>query len=404
MLRQSDYRVHRAQAEKLAGQLRLDPIQIPIAPEGYLIFVQVGQPAQRDSIFASRGFPAEAAWLGGDVTEWDTLKVVTLAQPIAFSSSQVWFSLAHSNRELKTELATLRSYLIAANAVSIFIACVVVYFVSGYTLRPIHRIIHVANRINASKSIERVPVPASEDENRHLAMTINNMLARIEEGIRNQTNFFASAAHELRTPLSVMKAELSLNANKVSVAEHLKPEVERLDRVIDDFLLISELRADSLVLRNQECELDELIYQSIRKCRHLALQRSASVLVRLDDSKASIAKIDPDKMTVVFTNLLENAIIYSPAGSTLNIELRRVGGGIRLTVSNPTLQPVTDPGALTQEFKKSGELSSGLGLGLWITDQLVRRQGGTLRLEFADMRFQAVVTLPLNPNTENFSA
>jgi signal transduction histidine kinase len=392
IVRQSDSRVHRAEAEKLIGQVRIDPDVIPLPPAGYLMFVQVGQLMERDSLFASPGFPVEIAWLNKDELEWDTLKIVTVHQAVPYSPQQIWFSLAHSSRHLQEELATLRTYLIAANAISIFLASAIVFFVSGYTLRPIHQIINVANRINASKSIERVPVPTTHDENRELAGTINNMLARIEEGIRNQTNFFASAAHELRTPLAVMKAELDTDGKSASA--DLKLEVERLERVIDDFLLFSELRSDTLILRVRKGELDEVLYDSIRTCRHLAKQRQCQVQVKLDEARKLTASVDHDKISAVFTNLIENAIKYSPAGSTIVVEIIKLSEVIQVSIANPTVAFVAEPDALRLEFRKASELSSGLGLGLWICDQLVKRHRGQLTLSSDQNSFKAVIAIP----------
>jgi signal transduction histidine kinase len=290
-------------------------------------------------------------------------------------------------------------HLIAANLISILVAAILVYLVTGYTLRPIKQIIGVAQRINASKSIERVPVPATNDENRQLAQTINLMLARIENSIKSQTNFFASAAHELKTPLAVMQTELSVMLNSVNdestahLLQNQLNEVQRLDRVIQDFLLISQLKSETLMVRMKEDRLDEALYSSIKRSKYLTRDRKIQLKVTMpDETQHFLCEFDFDKMETVFSNLLENAIKYSVHQSTISIHVFK-NEKLSIVISNPFNGLMSDVEKLKSEFKKSNELSTGLGMGLWICDQLMRLQGGNLLLRHQDELFEAEVIL-----------
>jgi signal transduction histidine kinase len=388
------------EGDKLFGQVRLDPQLIPLPPLGYSIFLQAGNEFQTDSLFASPDFPTDVPALAiQSPIDIDTLKIITLTRVLEYGNSKLFFSIARSNQRIEMQLGELRMYLIAGNLASIFIAGLLVYLVSGYTLRPIKKIIDVAQRINASKSIERVPVPNTDDENQQLAQTINAMLQRIENSIKNQTNFFASAAHELKTPLAVMQTELSVMLNSVTeeqttrVLQNQLEEVQRLDRVIQDFLLISQLKSETLALRMKEDRLDEALYSAIKRCKYQAKDKQIQLKVTMpNEAQAYLCKFDFDKMETVFTNLVENAIKYSIDQSIVSIQLLK-SEKVYVVIANPVQRVVDDIDKLKSEFKKSNELSAGLGMGLWISDQLMNLQGGDLVLSQQERHFVAEVYL-----------
>jgi signal transduction histidine kinase len=225
------------------------------------------------------------------------------------------------------------------------------------------------------------------------------MLERIEKSIKNQTNFFASAAHELKTPLAVMQTEISVMLNSVSdeqitrVLQNQLGEVQRLDRVIQDFLLISQLKSETLALRMKEDSLDEALYSAIRRCKYMAKDKQIQLKVTMpNETQAYITIFDFDKMETVFTNLVENAIKYSNDQSIVSIQLLK-NEKVCVLITNPIEGVVDDIDTLKSEFKKSNELSAGLGMGLWICDQLMILQGGNLLISQRDKQFEAEVTL-----------
>lgn len=398
ILMQADTKELLAEGDKLFGQVRLDPQRIPLPPIGYSIFLQAGTELQLDSLFASPDFPSGTSPIYyQSPEEVDTFKIVTLMRPVEYTNATLFFSIARSNQRITSQIDELKLYLFAANLISILIAGVLVYVVSGYTLSPIRKIIQVAERINASKSIERVPVPNSNDENQQLAQTINSMLARIEASIKNQTNFFASAAHELKTPLAVMQTELGValqRDNEASINQLLQSqlsEVERLDRTIQDFLLISQLKSETLVLRKTEARLDEALYAAISRCKFLAKERNSQLKVTINEvDQPFLCLIDLDKMETALSNLVENAIRYSKHESIISIQLFRKEK-LMVLIQNVIDSPIDNIESLKDEFKKSIELSSGLGMGLWISDQMIKMQGGTLDLRQRENIFEAQV-------------
>ncbi len=401
LLAEADSKELIAEGERLLNQVRLDPPAVPLPSIGYSIFLQVGNESKIDSVFASPDFPAFLSDINeSEVIEFDTLKIVTLRKPLEYGNGQVTFSIARSNQRLIAQITELRSYLFAANLMAILVAGLVVYWTSGFTLRPIRRIIAVAEHINASKSIERVPVPLARDENRQLALAINEMLSRIEHSVKNQTNFFASAAHELRTPLAVMQTELAVELNKTedstarAIFQHQLVEVQRLSQIIQDFLLISQLKSETLTVRKKPEPIDEVIYSSMKRSRFLTQERNIQFKVMIGEAIQSfICHLDRDKIEIVLVNLIENAIKYSPDNSTILIEMKKEDSHFTISVANPLATPIQNMHELKTEFRKSTEFSAGLGMGLWICDQIVTLHQDQLELSQRDGKFYAEVSI-----------
>ena len=153
-------------------------------------------------------------------------------------------------------------------------------------------------------------------------------------------------------------------------------EVQRLSRVIHDFLLISQLKSNSLTLRAQPQQPEEVVYAAIRKVKYRSLERGSLIRVILPDEPISPLHLDFDKMETVVANLLENAIRYSPQGTTIEVKLYPG----RIEVINPTEGLANIPVELDKEFKSS-TLSSGLGMGLWLCHNICRLHQASLSME-----------------------
>lgn len=378
-LAEADTRELQAEAEKIGERIRLDPLEIPLPPVSYSMQLQQMSGPVPVILFVSPEFPA-TEWTNSwpEVVELEETKIVTIHPS---SNPLLMVSLARSNQRFLSQIQDLRIYLFAANAGAIILAGLLVFASAGLMLRPIKKITDVASGITASNSIGRVPVPETHDESRQLAETINQMLERIELAIRNQVNFFASATHELKTPLAVMQTELSLaisqspDAATRKILESQLIEVQRLSRVIHDFLLISQLKSNSLALRAQPQQPEEVIYAAIKKVKYRGIERGSQIRVTLPEEPISLIQLDFDKMETVVANLLENAIRYSPLCST--VEVRLYPG--KMEVINPTEGLANIPAELDKEFKSS-TLSSGLGMGLWLCHNICRLHNATLSM------------------------
>jgi signal transduction histidine kinase len=252
---------------------------------------------------------------------------------------------------------------------------------------------------------EQLPVPVSRDEIHRLALTLNDMLGRLAAGRARQREFIADAAHELRSPLANMRTQLEVaqqlgdKTDWPAVADDLLIDTRRLSRLVDDLLLLArtnELGAPERAGGGEPVELGELICQVARRFP------SPPVSV-VAPPEPLWTTGEPDALYRIVTNLVDNAVRH--ARSRVVLAADRDGGYHRVTVTDdgPGI-PAADRERVFERFTRLDDArardAGGAGLGLAIVRELVRRQGGEVRLVEArpgpglraEVRFAALPT------------
>ncbi len=166
-----------------------------------------------------------------------------------------------STRNLNRSLRPLhRALWVGVPAAAVFTAAVA-GAATDRALRPVDGISRLAARIGPDAA-ERVPVPSTDDEIRHLALTVNGMLDRISDGRRAMDRFTTDAAHELRTPLMALQGELELSARGLGDEASLgrmQHQAARLAELVDDLVLLSGLHEGGRPLHRRPVDLTELV-------------------------------------------------------------------------------------------------------------------------------------------------
>ncbi len=245
------------------------------------------------------------------------------------------------------------------------------------------------------------------------AQLLREQLARAEaeQALRERDEFLAVASHELKTPLSTLSAVAQLLRRRLDRQGTLDPvdlrtalgkvdgQARRVARLVSHLLDISRLHADKLVLERQSIELCTLITEVVANCQ--ATTTRHAITVRGPDRLN--ASVDPARFEEILTNLLDNAIKYSPDGGPIDVELSATATPeahtVQVSVRDRGLGiPIERRSRLFERFYQAhadGHFS-GLGLGLFVSRRLVELHGGRIHAEFPDdggTRF--VVTLPM---------
>jgi signal transduction histidine kinase len=256
--------------------------------------------------------------------------------------------------------------------------------------------------ISTSDLAERVPVPTSRDEISALAVTMNEMLARLEAGHQAQQRFLSDASHELRSPLAtiisgleVAEAHPELLDAELAV-DTLLPEAHRMRVLIEDLLLLARADEQSLVMRKDEVALDELAEVEAARVR-----REAGCTVHADISPTRITG-DPAGMSRMIRNLVNNAVRH--ANSLIVIEVSSPDRTAILSISDDG--PGIAPAERTRVFERFVRLDSdrsrssgGAGLGLAIVAEVVAAHGGTVSIDDRPGGgTKVIVTLPQHSN------
>jgi signal transduction histidine kinase len=256
--------------------------------------------------------------------------------------------------------------------------------------------------ISTSDLAERVPVPTSRDEISALAVTMNEMLARLEAGHRAQQQFLSDASHELRSPLStiisgleVAEAHPELLDAELAV-DTLLPEAHRMQGLIEDLLLLARADEQRLVIRKEEeVPLDELAEREAARVRRDGCTiHTATSAARVLGDRAAVSRM--------LRNLVDNAVRH--ATSHVDIHVGSQDSNVILTVSDdgPGI-PAADRARVFERFVRldsdRARSGGGTGLGLAIVAEVVAAHGGTVTI---DDRYGGgttiIVTLPQQTN------
>ena len=294
------------------------------------------------------------------------------------------------------------------SAIFVPLAILAVVIVAFAVARGIRRlVIPLGDLIDAAQSVEagdyaaRVR-PRGPRELRALARAFNAMSERLETSEEQRRRLLADVTHELRTPLTIMQGNLEalLDGLYPADAQHLEPildETRVISRLVDDLRTLSLAEAGALTLHREPTDPAQLVTDAVASFRSQADAAGVDLVTAIDGALPQV-DVDPVRMREVLSNLLSNALRYTPRGGNVRVGASTFDGHVRVSVHD------TGPGIAAEalphvfdRFYKSEE-SRGAGLGLAIAKSLVVAHGGEIEAISAagqgtDMRF----TLPITP-------
>jgi heavy metal sensor kinase len=302
----------------------------------------------------------------------------------------------------------LQLLLLVAGPIALVLAGGGGWLLARAALRPVDQMTRQAGMIGAHRLHQRVSVPDAADELTRLAYTLNGMLDRIEQGLAEQRRLVADASHELRTPLAVMRAELevALRADDLSAADgevlaSTAEEAARMSKIVDDLLVLAHRDEHRLELSLEPVDLASVAIAVTTQLRPLADQGGVHLTVRASHVPSVLA--DQARLAQVVTNLVDNAVKYTAADSSVEVRVWAAAGGAGLTVTDSG--PGIAPEDLPRVFDRFSRLDparsracGGSGLGLAICKALVEAHGGRIWAESNPGSGSAFsLTLPAEP-------
>ena len=230
--------------------------------------------------------------------------------------------------------------------IMLLISLLIGYFFVRRALRPMMEIINKTKIIEVSNLKERVPFPQSKDEIWQLADTINHLIRRLDESFSAQERFIQDASHQLKTPLTIMKGELEVfkserrSESEINhMIESVSQEVNFLIRLTNNLLILARVDSGSGRVTFMSNRLDEIVISQVSRLSKLATNKNISLQINFDsfyNAKEEELTIicDRDLLGILFYNLIENAIKYSPEKSTVEIVGIQKPGSLIVTVSD----------------------------------------------------------------------
>jgi len=259
------------------------------------------------------------------------------------------------------------------------------YLLVHRALQPVEQITRAAERITQHNSSERLPVARTGDELERLSISLNRMIARLDDAFQNSRRFVADASHELRTPLTILRGELESLAEDARLGSEwrdraaiLLEEAVRLSKIVEQLFALSRLDAGEAQTDWSRFDLAELARTTAEQMNLLAEDKNISITC---DARQSLS-VEGDRVRLkqVVVNLLDNAIKYTPGKGTIHLRVKAVNGHAVLEVEDNGVG--IPPKALPHVFERfyrvdptrAGD-ADGAGLGLSIVKSICTAHG-----------------------------
>ena len=347
------------------------------ADKSLLMWVGVGEAdAHLSAVLKSRivpETPTDVAIAGFDAP----FRVVCIG-----TASKGSIYLGVSERDQLRVLNRLRVRFILLWLLIVFIGYAVVFLTTRQLLRHVRQITEAASGIGEADLSRRVPTTRRNDEVGQLALTLNRMLDRIESSVHQLHTITGSLAHDLRSPLTAVRArlEMALTADaRDEEAESIISAIEDLDRLtefLNKSLDVAEAKANALRLNRVPIDLDELL-RSMTELYEPGMSEKG-IHVRL--VSAGKVEIDADAALIhrMLANLFDNELKHLPPSSSVTISLRGSDDAALLTIEDDG--PGFDPEIVAHLFEQRvrGRDSKGHGLGLAFVQAVARAHGGSV--------------------------
>ena len=222
-------------------------------------------------------------------------------------------------------LSRLRSGFATGGAIGIALAAMGAWVLAGLALRPVEKLRREAEVISAADTSAALAVPDTRDEVAELARTMNRLLGRLQHALSQQRRFVADAGHQLRTPLTVLRAELELANRPHRSSEELREavsfaavETDRLIQLAEQLLLLARVDEGSRLLELAPTSLRPLLVRAA----DAAMRARTDVDVHVDAPEEVTVLADRQRLRQAVGNLLDNALRYAPPGSSVSVRLR----------------------------------------------------------------------------------
>lgn len=319
-------------------------------------------------------------------------------------------AIAVSLQTIDQDMAVIRNIFLVAIPSTLLMIAAGAWVLSGSALNPVRKLTSVIQQVTATGLDQQVPIGSTDVEFVELIEVFNEMLTRLSTSFKQSSRFSGDAAHELKTPLAILRGELELTMQQAEPGSDLQQslsklmdEVSRLSNIVRKLLLLSLADAGQMSLKKDSVNLEEILSVLIEDIELLA----PTLPVHVKIEKALTVKGDRDLLTQVLQNLIDNAIKYNLPAATpknkskskpknkpedssshpwLSIIGKTEGGKVKVTVANASRKiPDDECDRIFDRFYRGdpsrNRKREGFGLGLSLAREIAKAHRGKLYLD-----------------------
>jgi signal transduction histidine kinase len=309
--------------------------------------------------------------------------------------------LAAPLHDALADVSAVQRRMLLAGGLALVVALLVGYAAARLFARRIRRLERAADRIAGGRFDERV-ADRSADELGELARAFDRMRIRLAGLDHARREFVANASHELRTPLFSLGGFLELledeeldEPTRREFLDTMSGQVRRLTKLADDLLDLSKLDAGRLHVETEPLDLASLAGAAVDEFAGVA--RASDHPLAFASSDRAAGRGDPQRVFQIVRILLENALVHTPAGTPVEVSVRRAGRQAEITVTDggPGISADDRAELFERFYRGESTKASGSGLGLAIAKELAELMGGRIELESKPGRTVFSLVLPV---------
>ena len=251
------------------------------------------------------------------------------------------------------------------------------YVIVRRAFAPVVQASRMAQDIGPASLSLRLPTDRLPNEIAPLAEAVNQALDRLEQGFRIQRQFTADAAHELRTPLSILRMRVNALADR-AIAREIEADIDVMGRIVGQLLSVAEL--ETFVLdASHRVDLRDLCSRAVEYMAPLALARDRRLALS-GSTRPVLVRGEAEILFQAIRNLVENALAHAPRGTTVEVKVEPQGV-VRVLDRGPGVPPGERELVFQRFWRSDRSKSGGAGLGLSIVWRIVEAHGGTVSVE-----------------------
>lgn len=253
---------------------------------------------------------------------------------------------------------------------------------------PLLYLVKVMRQIRQSEDYKHHVTVKGRDEISILSNEFNNLMDEVVKSHQKKDEFIGVASHELKTPLTSVKAYLQLlekiekEQPNLTYVQKAQENINKLQKLIYDLLDVSKIQAGQLQLDIKEFNISELIMECIQD---IQLSTAKHTITKAGEVSNAIVAADRNRIEQVIVNLLSNAVKYSPAGKEIIVTSKRTDGEVSVSIKDFGVGiSKADQEKIFERFYRAGSGLfgvSGFGLGLYICHEIIKRHGGKIWVE-----------------------
>ncbi len=274
----------------------------------------------------------------------------------------------------------LKNILLITFPLILILLFLIARFFAGRSIKPVRTIIDTSSQITKDNLQTRIPLPKNKDELYVLSENINNLLNRIESAIDREKQFTSDASHELRTPLAVIKGTMEVLIRKPRNQQEYEEkilfcisEVDRLNHMVDQLLLLARFENQKQNVKQETIYLNALILDNLTRFSEKTENKKIKIVT--DFKEDFYVQSDNYLISIIFSNLISNAIKYSNDNGKIELKLEKTSTDLIFTIAdNGVGISEQDLNKIFNSFYRSDVTNhpdiKGTGLGLSIVKRL----------------------------------